>query len=126
LRILVAGGGSGGHLYPALAILEGFRGAHRAGGAERLGYIGARRELERRVLRNYPWIEHYLIHGRGLPRRPSLAGLISLLECGLSLIESLFIILRFRPTVIIGTGGFASFAPLLWGITFRIPTVSWR
>jgi UDP-N-acetylglucosamine--N-acetylmuramyl-(pentapeptide) pyrophosphoryl-undecaprenol N-acetylglucosamine transferase len=123
LRILVAGGGSGGHLYPALAILEGFRGAHRAGGAERLGYIGARRELERRVLRNYPWIEHYLIHGRGLPRRPSLAGLISLLECGLSLIESLFIILRFRPTVIIGTGGFASFAPLLWGIIFRIPTV---
>ncbi|MGQ9601528.1 MAG: UDP-N-acetylglucosamine--N-acetylmuramyl-(pentapeptide) pyrophosphoryl-undecaprenol N-acetylglucosamine transferase [Candidatus Bipolaricaulia bacterium] len=118
MRVLVAGGGSGGHLYPALAILEGFR----AGGAERLGYIGARRELERHVLTNYQWIEHYLIHGRGLPRRPGLAGLLALLECALSLIESLFIILKFRPTVLIGTGGFASFAPILWGIVFRIPT----
>ncbi len=47
---------------------------------------------------------------------------MALLECALSLIESLFIILKFRPTVLIGTGGFASFAPLLWGIIFRIPT----
>lgn len=99
--------------------MEGFR----ADGAERLGYIGARRELERRVLRSYPWIEHYLIHGRGLPRRLSLAGLSALLECALSLLESLFIILRFRPTVLIGTGGFASFAPLLWGLILKVPTV---
>ncbi|HIC96583.1 TPA: hypothetical protein EYP12_08180, partial [Candidatus Bipolaricaulota bacterium] len=129
LRILVAGGGSGGHLYPALAILEGFR----ARGAERLGYIGARRELERRVLSGYPWIEAYLIHGRGLPRpRPrgrghtpswSWRGLFPLGELFLGLIESLIIIFRFRPTVLIGTGGFVSFPPLLWGLIFRIPTV---
>ena len=37
--------------------------------------------------------------------------------------ESLIIVLRFRPTVIIGTGGFASFPPLFWGIAFGIPTV---
>lgn len=37
--------------------------------------------------------------------------------------ESLLIICSFRPTVIIGTGGFASFNPLLWGILFKIPTV---
>lgn len=40
------------------------------------------------------------------------------------MIESLLIISRFRPTVIIGTGGFASFPPLFWGILFKIPTVA--
>jgi len=44
-------------------------------------------------------------------------------ELFLGLIESLIIIFRFRPTVLIGTGGFVSFPPLLWGLIFRIPTV---
>ena len=38
--------------------------------------------------------------------------------------ESFLVIRRFRPTVIIGTGGFASFPPLLWGILLGIPTVA--
>ncbi|MFQ6033428.1 MAG: glycosyltransferase [Candidatus Bipolaricaulia bacterium] len=120
MRVLVAGGGSGGHLYPALAILEGFR----ARGAERLGCIGARRELEREVFADYPWLETFLIHGRGLPRRPSWRWPLALGELALGLMESLLIISRFRPTVIIGTGGFASFPPLFWGILLKIPTVA--
>lgn len=104
--------------------MEGFR---VRGGAERLGYIGARRALERQVLSNYPWIESFLIHGRGLPPRRwqllSWRGLLTVSELALGLIESLFIICKFRPTVIIGMGGFTSFAPVLWGILLRIPTV---
>jgi UDP-N-acetylglucosamine--N-acetylmuramyl-(pentapeptide) pyrophosphoryl-undecaprenol N-acetylglucosamine transferase len=41
----------------------------------------------------------------------------------LGLVESLFIICKFRPTVIVGMGGFSSFPPVLWGILLGIPTV---
>lgn len=102
-----------------MAILEGFR----ARGAKRLGYIGARRELERHVLSDYPWIEAFLIHGRGLPRRPSWGGLSVLFELFFGLAQTFFIIRQFRPTAIIGTGGFASFPPLFWGLLLGIPTV---
>lgn len=49
--------------------------------------------------------------------------MLTLSELALGFIESLFIICKFRPTVIIGMGGFTSFAPVLWGILLRIPTV---
>ena len=95
----------------------------RSRGVARIGYVGARRGLEREVIPRYRWIKAFLIHGRGLPRRPNWQVVLALAELFLGMLESLIVILRFRPTLILGTGGYVSFFPLLWGILLRIPTI---
>ncbi len=95
----------------------------RSRGVARIGYVGARRGLEREVIPRYRWIEFFPIHGRGLPRRLGWGLGLALVELLLGMVESLLIVLRFRPTLILGTGGYVSFFPLLWGILLQVPTI---
>ncbi len=120
---LICGGGTGGHLYPALALLQGLR---RAKPDARLVYVGSRWGLETRVLPQYPWIEFYTLSIRGIARpgqRPrwALWALFALAQIPIALAQALFIVLKVRPTAIIGFGGYGAFAPLLWGVVLRIP-----
>jgi len=79
--------------------------------------------LEARVLPEYSEVEFFKIGARGIPRRLSLAAARALLRNSLALAETLQIIRRFRPHLILGTGGYVSFAPVLCGTLLRIPTV---
>jgi UDP-N-acetylglucosamine--N-acetylmuramyl-(pentapeptide) pyrophosphoryl-undecaprenol N-acetylglucosamine transferase len=120
---LVCGGGTGGHLYPALATLEGL---HRAEPDARLVYVGSRYGLEMTVVPRYPWVEFYPICVRGIARpgqRPwwMLWALVAIAQLPVALAQALWVILKVRPRVIIGFGGYGAFAPLLWGVLFRIP-----
>jgi UDP-N-acetylglucosamine--N-acetylmuramyl-(pentapeptide) pyrophosphoryl-undecaprenol N-acetylglucosamine transferase len=103
-RILFAGGGTGGHLYPALALGEAVQ-ALRPG--TEVHYVGARRGVEARVLPQRE-VPHTLLPFEPLRRDhiwqnwrlfPSLSSSF----LGLS---KLF--LSFRPDVVVGTGGYAS------------------
>nr|BAL59842.1 UDP-N-acetylglucosamine--N-acetylmuramyl-(pentapeptide) pyrophosphoryl-undecaprenol N-acetylglucosamine transferase [Candidatus Acetothermum autotrophicum] len=123
MRILVCGGGTGGHLYPALALLEGLR---RAEPHARLVYVGSRYGLETAVMPRYPWVESYTLLIRGIARpgqRPLwfLWALLSLFLIPIALAQALFLLLVVRPQLIIGVGGYGAFAPLLWGVLLRIP-----
>lgn len=78
------------------------------------------------MLPRYPWIEFYklLIRGIARPGQRSLWALWALLaiaQLPVALVQALFIILKVRPTAIIGFGGYGAFAPLLWGAVLRIP-----
>lgn len=120
---LVCGGGTGGHLYPALATIEGLR---RTEPRARLVYVGSRYGLETKVLPRYPWIEFYKLPIRGIARpgqRPlwALWALLAIAQLPAALAQALFIIATVRPTAIIGFGGYGAFAPLVWGVLFRIP-----
>ena len=66
MRVMVAGGGTGGHFYPGLAMIEGLRERHSNVEA---AYVGVRSGIEARVLPSYPWIRFYAIHVRGFARR---------------------------------------------------------
>lgn len=112
MRVLIAGGGTGGHFYPALAVMEELLRRERG---VRLAYIGTRRGIEARILPSYPAIRFYPIHARGLARGRPFQNLYALLLLGLAVIESLMILLRFRPQVVIGMGGYASFPAVLLG-----------
>lgn len=124
MRILIAGGGTGGHFYPALAVMEEL--APRGRGVE-LAYIGTRRGIEARILPSYPSIRFYPIHVQGLERSHPLRNLYTLLLLAVAMVESLAILLRFRPQVVIGMGGYSSFAVVLLasllGKVFHIRTV---
>jgi len=108
MKYLLTGGGTGGHVYPALAIADEIR--RRQPDAEFL-YVGLRDKLEARVVpgRGYP-----IQFVRSRPR-PRSASILALTLFGLSLmlgiLKGMGILLRFRPRVIIGTGGYVS-API--------------
>jgi len=112
MRVVMAGGGTGGHVYPAVAILDELR---RADPTVEVVYIGTRRGIESRVLQTRPWVRFVPIRARG--RRPgSWADRIRVaFWLIVSLVETAVVLARFRPHVIIGVGGYSSFAPVLLG-----------
>ncbi len=113
MRVLIAGGGTGGHFYPALAVMEAL--LKRQSGV-RLAYVGTRRGIEARILPSYPWIRFFPIHARGLDRGRLLQNLRALALVLFATLEAFWVFLRFRPRVVIGMGGYASFPAVLVGI----------
>jgi len=109
MRVMMAGGGTGGHVYPAMAILDELR--RKDPGVE-IAYVGTQRGLESRVLKTRPWVRFTPIHARG--RRPGvrLDGLRVGLWLAVGLVEAAVALLRFRPNVVVGVGGYSSFPPV--------------
>jgi len=114
MRVLVAGGGTGGHFYPGLAILEGLRNSDPGA---RCAYVGTRSGIEARALLSYPWIRFFPIHVRGVRRGGAVRNLPTVLRLAVAMLETLWIFLRFRPQVVLGVGGYASFPPLFVAAT---------
>ena len=112
-RILIAGGGTGGHLFPALAIGEEIlsRNPHT-----KIHYVGSIFGLESKV---FPIkdVWHTLLPIRGIQRDLSIKSLFrnSLLPLRiiLSFYKTNILINDFKPDIVIGTGGYASALPLL-------------
>lgn len=110
MKYLLTGGGTGGHVYPALAIADELR-LHQPG-AEFL-YVGARDKLEARVVpkRGYPLV---FVCARPFPRSRSLMALSRFgAALGVGLLQALVLLLRFRPDLIIATGGYVSAPAML-------------
>ena len=110
MKYLLTGGGTGGHVYPALAIANEIRQTRTD--AEFL-YVGHRDRLDAWVVpeQGYPI---RFVRARSFPRTRSLVPLLrfaSVLAVGV--VQAAFILLRYRPQIIISTGGFVS-APILF------------
>lgn len=107
LRILIAGGGTGGHLFPGLAIAEELNGHRKCD----IRFVGTKRGLEYRVL---PKTEFplYTIPVSGLYRVGLKKKLKTLLLLPFAFFKSLLILTTFRPHLVIGIGGYAS-GPIL-------------
>ena len=118
-RFLISGGGTGGHIFPALAIAKEIerRYPHCV-----LLFVGAsdRMEMDKIPAAGYSikglWIS-------GFQRSFSLKNFLFPIKLIFSVLRSFFIVLRFNPDVVIGTGGYAS-GPVLWVASLlRIPTL---
>jgi UDP-N-acetylglucosamine--N-acetylmuramyl-(pentapeptide) pyrophosphoryl-undecaprenol N-acetylglucosamine transferase len=117
-RILFAGGGTGGHLYPALALAEAFQA--RDPGASVM-FVGARRGIEARVLpeRGVP---HVLLPFEPI-RRSSPWQNWRLIPAALGSVVGLARAFRaFRPDLVVGTGGYASGPVVAWAVVRGVPT----
>ena len=104
VNILISGGGTGGHIYPAITIANGLKA--RYSNANFL-FVGAkdRMEMEKVPQAGYEikglWIS-------GLHRKLTLKNLLFPFKLMSSMIKARGIIRKFKPDVVIGTGGFAS------------------
>ena len=117
LKVVISGGGTGGHIFPAIAIADALK--KRFPEADIL-FIGAkgRMEMERVPKAGYP-IEGLWISGM----TKDLKSLLLPLKLTSSINHAIAILKRFKPDVVIGVGGFAS-GPTLMGANYlRIPTV---
>ena len=112
MRILVAGGGTGGHFYPALAICEGLRKKYPHAA---FTYVGTKNGIEARVLPSYPWIRFHSIQASGLARRRPMKNSWAFLRLLVGFIQTVLLFLRVRPQLVVGVGGYVSFAPVLLG-----------
>ena len=88
-----------------------------------IGYIGTKRGLEARIIPRYSFIEFFAIRMRGFERRFSFKNFLAVFELAVGLLQTLFILWRFRPHLIIGMGGYASFPALFWSSLFGIKAV---
>jgi len=118
-RILLAGGGTGGHLFPALALADEIKKLRP--GAQFL-FIGTKGKLEARVVpqRGYPFRTIWI---SGFHRRLTVDNLLFPLKVVVSLIQSLFVIKRFQPVAVVGTGGYVCGPVLFVASLLGIPTV---
>ena len=100
--IMIMAGGTGGHVYPALAVAH----ALQAAGQE-VFWLGTQRGLEARVVPANN-IDIEWISVKGLRRKGVLALLLAPLQMTWALLQALRAILRRRPVAVLGMGGFAS------------------
>jgi UDP-N-acetylglucosamine--N-acetylmuramyl-(pentapeptide) pyrophosphoryl-undecaprenol N-acetylglucosamine transferase len=118
MRLLVAGGGTGGHVFPGIALAEEVVTRHPANDVV---FVGTARGLEATVVpkAGFP-IE--LIDVRGLKGKGLAASLKNLLLLPLALWQSIQILRRWRPDIVVGVGGYASGPVVLAAWLLRIPT----
>lgn len=119
LKFIISGGGTGGHIYPAIAIANELK--YRFHDAEFL-FVGAKDKME---MQKVPQAG-YDIKGlwiSGIQRKITLQNVMFPLKLTSSLWKSYRIIKKFKPDVVIGTGGFASGAVLKVATMLGIPTL---
>ncbi|MFH1079256.1 MAG: undecaprenyldiphospho-muramoylpentapeptide beta-N-acetylglucosaminyltransferase [Pseudomonadota bacterium] len=118
--MIIAGGGTGGHLFPGIAIAEEFLRRNRN---DRILFVGTNKGIEKRVLENIGF-SLQTIDVEGIKGKGWMKSLVAILRIPISLIQSFRIIQGFSPELVIGVGGYASgpvvFAACLLGIRTAI------
>jgi UDP-N-acetylglucosamine--N-acetylmuramyl-(pentapeptide) pyrophosphoryl-undecaprenol N-acetylglucosamine transferase len=117
LRIIIAGGGTGGHLFPGIAVGNEFK--KKFPGSNVL-FVTAGRQIESQILNRAGFRQECLsvegIKGKGLVK-----SCLSLFKLPLSLFQSVGIIKRFSPHIILGVGGYSSGPLCLSGRLMSVP-----
>jgi UDP-N-acetylglucosamine--N-acetylmuramyl-(pentapeptide) pyrophosphoryl-undecaprenol N-acetylglucosamine transferase len=121
LRVLIAGGGTGGHVIPALAIARELRDAHAA----EVRFVGTVRGLETRLVPEAGF--HLDLVRSGQLKNVSLATrLRTAIDLPLGVMECVSLLREFRPQVVVGVGGYASGPAMLAAILLRLPTLAFE
>ncbi|NTW05487.1 MAG: undecaprenyldiphospho-muramoylpentapeptide beta-N-acetylglucosaminyltransferase [Peptococcaceae bacterium] len=118
MKYIVTGGGTGGHIYPALAIAQGLR---ERFGAEVI-YIGSKKGLESEIVPG-EGLSFRSIDLTGFKRRITVDNIITLWKAVKGYKEAKKIISEISPSAVIGTGGYVSGPVILAAYRLGIPTV---
>jgi UDP-N-acetylglucosamine--N-acetylmuramyl-(pentapeptide) pyrophosphoryl-undecaprenol N-acetylglucosamine transferase len=119
MRVLISGGGTGGHLFPAIAVAQALS---RNAPDTQLLYVGRRGGMEEQVVPRY-----------GIPMQTIVAAKLDMeklwrnwsfpLVAPRALLQAARLVRRFRPDVVLGTGGYVSAPVVLAAAAARVPVV---
>jgi UDP-N-acetylglucosamine--N-acetylmuramyl-(pentapeptide) pyrophosphoryl-undecaprenol N-acetylglucosamine transferase len=118
LRIIIAGGGTGGHLFPAVAIAKEIVKRYEAAD---IRFVTGRRKMESDILTRLGF-HHQSIHVEGIKGRGWKKGFMVLIKLPYSILQSISILKRFSPHFVIGVGGYSSGPVCLAARLMGIPT----
>jgi UDP-N-acetylglucosamine--N-acetylmuramyl-(pentapeptide) pyrophosphoryl-undecaprenol N-acetylglucosamine transferase len=119
MRILFTAGGTGGHIYPALAVAEEI--TDRRPDTEIL-FVCGNRELEKKIITNAGY-KIKTISAGALPRKLSSSYPVFFWKLGVSAIKSMIIMKDFKPSLLMATGAYVSGAPVIAAWIMGIPVV---
>ncbi|MFO8034791.1 MAG: undecaprenyldiphospho-muramoylpentapeptide beta-N-acetylglucosaminyltransferase [Candidatus Bipolaricaulota bacterium] len=120
MRVMVAAGGSGGHVYPALAVMEELR---RRGDLTQVVWVGNPKGIEAEILAKHSWVSFLPLTGQGLPRRKPWRWPGALVGAVGAVVKAMKAVRAFRPHVVLGMGGYPAFAPAVAAAMLRVPVV---
>jgi UDP-N-acetylglucosamine--N-acetylmuramyl-(pentapeptide) pyrophosphoryl-undecaprenol N-acetylglucosamine transferase len=104
IRLLLTGGGTGGHLFPAIATAEAL--CKRLPGSEVL-FVGTKRKMDKTSLEQYGFATRS-IHSQGLKGKNFISLLQGIAILPVSIIEAMLHIIRFKPDLVLGVGGYVT------------------
>ncbi|WP_290034210.1 undecaprenyldiphospho-muramoylpentapeptide beta-N-acetylglucosaminyltransferase [Ligilactobacillus cholophilus] len=119
MRLLVSGGGTGGHIYPALALIEE---AKKKDPTTEVLYVGTKKGLESQIVPD-AGIDFKTIEIQGFKRSLSLENFKTVYLFLKSISDSKKIIKEFKPDIVIGTGGYVCGSVVYAASRLHIPTV---
>lgn len=118
-RIVFAGGGTGGHIYPAIAVADEIKARHED--IEPV-FIGTKDGLEKSIIPQTGYRIEYIVakglRGRGIGRQ-----MITLFSIGVGVIKAMSILMKLKPILVFGSGGFVSAASLIAASFLGFPIV---
>jgi UDP-N-acetylglucosamine--N-acetylmuramyl-(pentapeptide) pyrophosphoryl-undecaprenol N-acetylglucosamine transferase len=119
MRVLIAAGGTGGHIYPGIAVAKEIM--RRDANSEVL-FVGTSRGLETKIVPDNGF-QLSLINSAGLKNVGLVGKLKGLAVLPKSFLEAMEILREFKPDVVVGAGGYVSGPVLMMAAFMRIPTL---
>jgi UDP-N-acetylglucosamine--N-acetylmuramyl-(pentapeptide) pyrophosphoryl-undecaprenol N-acetylglucosamine transferase len=119
MKVLISGGGTGGHIYPALAIIKEIK---KQEPNSSFLYIGTETGLENKIIRQED-IPFKAIHITGFKRKISFENIKTIIRFLKGVQESKKIIKSFKPDIVVGTGGYVCGSVVYAASKLKVPTV---
>lgn len=119
VRIIIAGGGTGGHLFPAIAIADEIK---KINPDAEIVFVGTNKKIEAGVVpkRGYPFRPMWI---SGWSRTLRWDSILFPVKVVVSILQSCYLIKKIRPDVVVGTGGYVSGPVVFAAWLLGIPTV---
>jgi len=119
MRVVIAGGGTGGHLFPGIAMAHQFKDDDPS---SQVLFIGTKKGIESRAVPKEGFPIAY-IDISGIKGKSPVKVMVALIKLPLSVVQSIQHLIRFRPDIVIGVGGYSSGPVCLSAFLLGIPVV---
>jgi len=119
ITVVITGGGTGGHIYPAIAVIQKLK---TDKDIDKIYYIGCPFNMEKDIAEK-EGVDFLPISASGMPRKTGLGSIKWYLELNKAVRQSISHLYKIKPDIVFGTGGYVSGPVLLAAIILKIPFV---
>jgi UDP-N-acetylglucosamine--N-acetylmuramyl-(pentapeptide) pyrophosphoryl-undecaprenol N-acetylglucosamine transferase len=122
MTIVCAGGGTGGHVFPGIAVIDHLR-QMESNSKLHIVWIGSGKEIERKIIGRFE-IPYYAVPAGKLRRYFSLQNFLDVFKIGAGIVASLVLLKRLKADVLFSKGGYAAVAPVIAARILKIPIIT--